>query len=1199
MPFLEHLEELRWRLLRSVIAVLIGAIIGWVVVNRYDVLGVLMRPIEPHLPTGQLMVTGPTEAFFITMKLALAAGIVLASPILIYQTWAFLAPALYDRERRVIVPALLVGLVLFAAGAAAAYFLVLPRALGMLLSFQKQHLAQIITANEYFGFAVPFILAFGAITELPLVMTILAGFGLVNAKFLARNRRYALVIAAAISAFLAPPDALSMIVMMVPMLALYEVSIWCVWIVGRRRARAAMAAAEASGPAGPTVGMILLLLLAGAGTLRAQRPVVDTTHRAGAPPGTPGAPVQGRAIDTATARRLGLPTGPTRAFPPTDPLMDSLLARKGYRITHYTADSLVMHQGQRGSELELRHQALVDQDGSKLQADSIHYVQTSCRLDANGAPSLFGDGNVMVGDSLKYDNCLKRGVITNALTSFHQGGAVWFMRGDLAVDSGSTRMFGSSSSITSSDLPLPDYHFQAGEVKWLNKNVMVARPAVLYVRDVPLMWLPFIFQDIRLGRRSGVLVPRFGLNDLVRPTRQYQRHVTNLGYYWVPNDYLDLLGTVDWYSNRSVAFNGQLRYRWLNQFIDGGFSYSRLNQLDASGTSSRFGWVHQQSFDSRTRFAASVDYATSGAVVQRNTVNPFLSTAQLSSQANFQKQFGWGTVNVGGSRRQNLSTSLVSQTFPQVSFTPSSINLTSWLTWSPGISYSNTQTFRNNAGPLLAALGGSVDTLPQFFDNRQTSFSLQTPLRFGSWNWANGLTISDVASNQRREFFIGDTLGQLHKVLYVRTFETRVDWQTSFNLPPLFTNSWKFQPRVSVVNATSQGPTAIRNEFTNGAFVTQGKRLAFGAGLAPTFFAFFPGFGPLDRIRHSVQVSVDYVYAPAASVSEAFAHAIDPSGLNLAATKDPQQTISVGLSQNFEAKLKPPPGDTTGQGRKLKLLSINTSPFQYNFERAKEVGPQGDHLTGWQTQSMTNTFASDLVPGFSLTLTHDLWAGPVGYQRSKFSPFLTNVSAGFSISEATIRGIGGLLGLGGKATPTPAAGAANAGLSPTTPGGPVTVTGGGAPPPFAGGIRGVTSPFASNSGRGFSLNVSFTSTRLRPIKDSTVFAPVQTDSQYQGRLPTPQVPGFFPQQGAGQEQMNLTMHFSPTPHWDLNWTTTYDFHTHQFGQHYIQLERDLRRWHASFAFVKSPNGNFAFNFTIALRDEQDIKFDYDQQTLRQ
>src|SRR4029077_14417002 len=126
-------------------------IAGWLLVNRFDVLGILMAPIQPKLPGGQLMVTGPTEAFFITMKLALAVGVVLASPILVYQAWAFLAPALYERERRVIVPSLFAGLVLFSAGAAAAYFLVLPRALAVLLSFQREHLAPIITADKYFG----------------------------------------------------------------------------------------------------------------------------------------------------------------------------------------------------------------------------------------------------------------------------------------------------------------------------------------------------------------------------------------------------------------------------------------------------------------------------------------------------------------------------------------------------------------------------------------------------------------------------------------------------------------------------------------------------------------------------------------------------------------------------------------------------------------------------------------------------------------------------------------------------------------------------------------------------------------------------------------------------------------------------------------------------------------------------------------
>ena len=1190
MPFLDHLEELRWRLLRSLLALLIGSAVGWWLVTHFPVLTLLKAPITPLLPTGRLMYTSPTEPFFITLKLAFAAGAVLASPVIIYQIWAFLGPALYERERRVILPSLVVGLLLFCAGGGAAYFLALPHALTWLSGFQQADLTPIITAEKYFGFAVPLILAFGAIAELPLVMVILAGFGLVTPQFLSRNRRYALLGAAAVAAFVAPPDALSMVVGMVVLLVLYEVSIGCVWIVTRRRARAARAE---GGGGGRTAALILLLVLAGAGGLRAQRPVPqrpDSTRR----PGAPGGAVQGHVLDTATARRLGLPTGPTRTFPPADALLDSLMKRKGYRVTRYVADSLVMHGDSQGTQLELRRRAFVDQDGSKLQADSIHYRQGSCRLDAKGEPSLFDQNSVMVGDSLRYDNCAKRGVIANALTSFQQGSATWFMRGDIAVDSGSTRMYGASSSITSSDLPVPDYHFQAGEMKWLNRSVMVARPAVLYVRDVPIMWLPFIFQDIRSGRRSGILVPSFGLNDIVRPTRTYQRHITRLGYYWVPNDYLDADAWVDWYAGRSVAVSGQMRYRWLDRFVTGGISYTRLTELDQSGNSTHIGWTHQQQFDSRTHFNAQVDYATSGAVVQRNTVDPFLSTAQLSSQANFQKQFDWGTVNVGGSRTQNLSTALVNQSFPTVSLTPSPVNITPTITWSPGFSYTNVQTFHNGPTSLLGLVAGVVDTLPQFFDQRQTSFSVQTPLRLGRWNWGNTLSISDQASNQRHTYFVADSADPktLDQVLYVRTFQTTLDWQTSINLPSLFISTWKLQPGISILNSTTQGPFAIRNEFTHGVFVHQGKRLAFTAAISPTFFGFLPGFGPLDRIRHSIQFLVNYLYAPGAHVDSAFANAIDPSRLNGAVRSDPQQTVSLGLSQNIEGKLRPPAGDTTGVGKKLRLLSVNTSSVSYNFEAAKQLG-----RTGWETQTLSNTFASDLVPGFSLSLTHDLWNGPVGIRGSTFSPYLTNVSASFSLSGATIQGIGALLGLGGGApsAPAPAPGAP----PPGTPGAPGTQIPGSTmtPPGVGGGLRGMSGYYGGGApGAGFSLAVSFTSTRSRPVRDSSVFIPVQTDSQYQ---PAPQTTLFPGTSGAGQEQLNLNLSFSPTPHWQVSWNTTYDLHTQQFGQHYIRLERDLRRWHASFAFAKSANGNLAFNFTITLIDQPDIKFDYDQNSYRQ
>src|SRR2546422_10522470 len=121
MPFLDHLEELRWRILYSLAAVLVCSVIGWLVVQHVDVIGLLKAPIAPLLPGGRLMFTSPTEPFFITRKIAFAVGLLVASPAVIYEAWAFLAPALYDRERRLIVPALSVGVVLFLLGAGVAY----------------------------------------------------------------------------------------------------------------------------------------------------------------------------------------------------------------------------------------------------------------------------------------------------------------------------------------------------------------------------------------------------------------------------------------------------------------------------------------------------------------------------------------------------------------------------------------------------------------------------------------------------------------------------------------------------------------------------------------------------------------------------------------------------------------------------------------------------------------------------------------------------------------------------------------------------------------------------------------------------------------------------------------------------------------------------------------------------------------------
>src|SRR5881296_1404022 len=669
MPFLDHVEELRWRILKSLVAVLLASLVGWVIVEHVDVIRMLMQPIIPLLPDGKLKFTSPTEPFLITLKFAFALGLLLASPVVIYQLWAFLTPALYPREKRLIVPALSVGVVLFLSGAGIAFEWLLPHILRMLFSFQPQVFSPIITADGYFSFAAQFLIAIGLAMELPLVVVILTALGLATPQFLARNRRYALAVSAVAAALLAPPDALSMLVGIVLLMALYEVSIWCSWVVTKRRDRREKAGrASAAG--------LVALLLAAAGTLGAQTPRrpppppprPDTTARTAAD-----SAAQGR-LDTATARRLGLPTGPTRSFPPSDAVIDSLRKLKGYRITEYMADTLIA-QGGDTQMMHLRGEAFVEREGTKVESDSIRYHQRSCRLDAIGDPRLFDQATVMVGESMRYDTCLKRGTVHNALTNFQQGTAKWIVRGDLAVDSGSTRLYGSNSQVTSDENPVPDYHFATGQMKWLNKNVMVARPAVLYIHDVPIMWLPFIFQDVRRGRRSGILVPRFGLSDIVRPTRRYQRHVANLGYYFVVNDYVDFLVSGDWYADRYLALKGQTRYRWLDHFINGGLSFERYAQLDIPGSSIRLGWQHQQSFSSRTSFNASVDYATSTSVIQNNTVNPYLATASLGSQMSFNKQFDWGTLNIGGSRRQEIGSGLITQNFPNVSLTPSPVNI--------------------------------------------------------------------------------------------------------------------------------------------------------------------------------------------------------------------------------------------------------------------------------------------------------------------------------------------------------------------------------------------------------------------------------------------------------------------------------------------------------------------------------------------
>jgi len=235
MPFLDHLEELRWRILWSLLAVGIATALGFLAVHYLGVMEILIRPVRPYLAADGLVYFNPATPFFITLKLAFLTGIILAAPVVVYQVWAFFSPALDSDEKKVIVPSLYFGLLLFCAGVAMAYFWVLPLALKFLSGFQQAFLEPAIEVGEYLGFVIRLLLAFGVVFELPVVVMILSAMGLITPQFMKDKRRHAIVGITILASALTPGDIASTFLMMGPMILLYEVSIVLSRVIHRRK----------------------------------------------------------------------------------------------------------------------------------------------------------------------------------------------------------------------------------------------------------------------------------------------------------------------------------------------------------------------------------------------------------------------------------------------------------------------------------------------------------------------------------------------------------------------------------------------------------------------------------------------------------------------------------------------------------------------------------------------------------------------------------------------------------------------------------------------------------------------------------------------------------------------------------------------------------------------------------------------------
>ena len=235
MSLTEHLIELRKRLTNSLIALGLGFFVCYYFKDW--LFEILTKPLTDALPkSSYLIYTGLTQAFFTYMKIAFFGSLIITSPFIIYQVWKFISPALLPKEKKMVVPFVFFSTLLFLSGVTFGYFIVLPTAFEFFVSFNNQYLRAMISFSDYLSFLVTFLLGFGLSFQLPILIYFLAKLGIVTDKLLSRNRKYAVLVIFVIAAVLTPsPDALSQILMAIPLMFLYEVSIFVAKFAAKKK----------------------------------------------------------------------------------------------------------------------------------------------------------------------------------------------------------------------------------------------------------------------------------------------------------------------------------------------------------------------------------------------------------------------------------------------------------------------------------------------------------------------------------------------------------------------------------------------------------------------------------------------------------------------------------------------------------------------------------------------------------------------------------------------------------------------------------------------------------------------------------------------------------------------------------------------------------------------------------------------------
>jgi hypothetical protein len=934
-------------------------------------------------------------------------------------------------------------------------------------------------------------------------------------------------------------------------------------------------------------------------------------------------------------------------WPTPDSVMQRLMSLPGYGVTRYQGETAVFDVQSKALDLLAAkgRPAVVKRDSQTVVSDTgIYYSESTRRVVACGNYILSdpssGQTDIKGGGSgssqcAEYNLTNRSATIANAKFGVNNG-ENWYLSVDramVALDTTNARgptLYARGGTMTSCPDSIPDFHFEYKEAKRTGANTLVARPAILYLGDIPVMWLPFIFSDTRPGRHSGILPPQFGIGDIVRNSPTYRRNVEHVGYYFAMNDYMDLSAWLDWRSGSGstdgdpgwLRWNSDWQYKWINRFLAGRVGLGYTTQGNGV-TNLAVSWGHQQEFSANSRLTTSINYVTSTTLQRQNTFNPYTALATIASNASYQTKFGPASVSLGASRKQYPGRQQVDQSFPTLTISTTPISAGDWLTWTPSFSLTRSEV-ANMDQPGLGSFVYTRNPATGILDSAQakgrgsvtSSITFDTPLQIFGKDFKNSFRVSQQRNNFPQSVAMYDLeSGEVtENRVFAATYRTDIDWVPDFTIPAMARNRFNFSPSVSLQNV-DPGPFWVATERTNGRFVHQSKRISLGVSASPTMFGRFRGFGPFSALRHSIAPSVGYSWAPAAKVSDEYLSALGRTKKDYLGGLQ-QNAITFGLNQNFEAKTRTTDTTATSTGSTIRLLSINMTPISYDFTRLS-ASKTNSKLAGFTSETWGYNLNSELLPGFEFSSQYSLFEGSPLSDSAKFKPVLTNVSASFSFGRDQ-NPLSVLARLFGRAAPA----------AQTSPSGPTdqvrprpdeAQTQMIAAQPVAGDVRG-GNRFIVPPTNGWRAAFQFSRSSPRPPTGNNVIDfdpqarcraqsgndPLLLDACLSRLLTQPTTDTPIQSTTAGgpaykippTTSLNGNVAFNLTPMWATTWQTTYDFERHEFASHIVSLQRELHDWRAIFGFTQSPNGNFAFHFTIALKAEPELKFDYNKATVR-